>query len=238
MRSAFLALVVALGLAGCVVVPPPAPAPPVPPGAERADIEAAAERAATNFVTVVERVEPVAERECRARAPELDCDFQIFVDDRRGAPPNAFQTVDRRGRPAIVFTLPLIADAANQDELAFILGHEASHHILGHIPRARANAELGARVLGGIAEAAGQNRRAVEAAAQVGAEVGARRFAREFELEADELGTIIAFRAGYDPVRGAQFFARIPDPGDTFLATHPPNAARQDLVARTAAALR
>ena len=36
--------------------------------------------------------------------------------------------------------------------------------------------------------------------------------------------------AGYDPVRGAAYFTRIPDPGNKFLGTHPPNASRIETV--------
>ena len=57
------------------------------------------------------------------------------------------------------------------------------------------------------------------------------------ELEADALGTIIAHEAGFDPLRGAAFFERIPDPGNQFLGTHPPNAARIETVRRVAASL-
>lgn len=241
MRLSCLLVAVALALAGCAV---PAPPPQAPPAGspelsqdERQRLRGDARRAAEDFVTVVQRVEPVAERVCRAETDGIDCDLQIYVDDRPGVPPNAFQTLDPQGRPAIVFTLALIADARNQDELAFILGHEAAHHIAGHIPRARASAEIGALVLGGLAEAAGQGRRGVDTAAQLGAELGARRYAKEFELEADALGTVIAHGAGYDPLRGARFFARIPDPGDRFLGTHPPNDERLATVARVAAAL-
>ena len=60
---------------------------------------------------------------------------------------------------------------------------------------------------------------------------------KEFELEADALGTIITSRAGYQPVVGAQFFNRIPDPGNRFLGTHPPNSQRIATVERTAAGL-
>ena len=54
---------------------------------------------------------------------------------------------------------------------------------------------------------------------------------------ADKLGTIITHKAGYNPVRGAEFFTRIADPGNRFLGTHPPNAARIDTVRQTAATL-
>lgn len=190
-----------------------------------------------SFLKVVQTVEPVAERECRARTSGMNCDFTILVDDRAGQPSNAFQTLDRQGRPLVVFTVALIADARNQDELAFVLGHEAAHHIAGHIERQQKNAAAGAIVFGGLAALSGADPLGVQRARQVGAEVGARQYSKDFELEADALGTIITARAGYNPLRGAAFFSRIPDPGDKFLGTHPPNAARIDMVRRTAAGL-
>jgi len=77
----------------------------------------------------------------------------------------------------------------------------------------------------------------VRSAQELGAAVGARTYSKEFELEADRLGTIITKRAGYDPLRGAEFFTRIPDPGNRFLGTHPPNAQRIQTVRETAARL-
>lgn len=186
----------------------------------------------SRFRQVVARVEPEAERYCRAQLAQGNCDFNIVVDDRPGLPANAFQTLDRNGRPVIGFTLALIADAANADELAFVLSHEAAHHIAGHIPRQRQNASAGAILLGGLATIAGANASAVDAATNLGASVGARSYSKDFELEADALGTVIAKRSGYNPVRGAEYFNRIPDPGDRFLGTHPPNAQRIETVRR------
>ena len=157
--------------------------------------------------------------------------------DDASAPANAFQTLNRAGRPQIVFTLALIADARNGDELAFVLGHEAAHHIAGHLPQTRSNARAGGLILGGLIGLSGGDPASVELALQLGAELGARAYSKDFELQADRLGTIIAARAGYDPVRGAAFFSRIPDPGDRFLGTHPPNAERQQVVRETAAGL-
>ena len=167
----------------------------------------------------------------------MNCNFNIVVDDRPGQPANAFQTLDKNGRPIVAFTLALIAEARNEDELAFVLGHETAHHIAGHISRQQQNAVAGAVVAGGLAVLLGGDSSAIEAAQRTGAQVGARSYSKNFELEADALGTVITARAGYDPVRGAQFFARIPDPGDRFLGTHPPNASRLDTVRRTAAGL-
>ncbi|WP_299283690.1 M48 family metallopeptidase [uncultured Tateyamaria sp.] len=189
------------------------------------------------FSTVVTRVEPVAERECRRRTSNVSCDFRILVDDRPNQPPNAFQTLDENNRPIIVFTLALLNEARNADEIAFVLGHEAAHHVQGHIARQKQNAAAGAVIFAGLATLTGGDQGAVESAQRIGAQVGARSYSKDFELEADALGTVITARAGYDPIAGAQFFNRIPDPGDRFLGTHPPNAQRIETVRRTAAGL-
>lgn len=195
-------------------------------------------RLAAQFEDVKRRIEPVAERECRSRQPNLNCDFNIVVDTRPNQPPNAFQTVDRNGRPILAMTVGLIARARNDDELAFVLGHEAAHHIALHLIRQRQNATAGALVFGSLAQITGGGAQAIEAATQIGATVGARSYSKNFELEADALGTVITHKAGFNPVRGAEFFNRIPDPGDRFLGTHPPNADRIKTVRRVAADLR
>ena len=227
-------------LAACeVTTVGPGPSGPVGPAAapQSRTGSLSASQAARSFVNVVNTLEPVAERECRARTTGVNCNFNIVVDDRPGQPANAFQTLDKQGRPIVAFTLALIADARNEDELAFVLGHETAHHIAGHIGRQQQNAVAGAVVAGGLAVLLGGDSSAIEAAQRTGAQVGARSYSKNFELEADALGTVLTKRAGYDPVRGAQFFARIPDPGDRFLGTHPPNASRLDTVRRTAAGL-
>lgn len=225
---------VAYPAGGAVVSPTPLPVPAAP----AFDGVLPPEQAARNFVAVVNRVEPVAEAMCRERNPRSNCDFQIVVDDRPGQPPNAFQTLDRNGRPIVGFTLALIADARNADEIAFVVGHETAHHIAGHIPQVQRTAVTGAVLAGVLAQASGAPPDAVRAAQQMGANMGARTYAREFELEADALGAEIAFRSGFDPVRGSAFFDRLPDPGDEFLGSHPPNAQRKEIVRRVVAGLR
>lgn len=224
-------------LAACEVVPAQAPTLGQAAASAAPTISLSASQAARSFVRVVQTVEPVAERECRAQTSGVNCDFNIVVDDRPGQPANAFQTLDRQGRPVIAFTLALIADAQNEDELAFVLGHEAAHHIAGHIERQQQNAVAGAVIFAGLATLSGGDPSAVREAQQLGAQVGARSYSKNFELEADALGTVISKRAGYDPLRGAVFFTRIPDPGDKFLGTHPPNASRIEIVRRTVAGL-
>lgn len=234
----WIALALSVALAGCVTTtqapPPNKPAPTQTtqkkPAAKKRVIPTKAEM--QSFARVVRTMEPVAERECRRRSKGLNCDFKVVVDDRPGQPANAFQTLDKTGRPILAFNLAFIAAARNPDELAFVMGHEAAHHISGHIARQRQNAAAGAILLGGIAAITGAGSGTISTAQDIGASVGARTYSKDFELEADALGTIITKRGGYNPVRGAQFFTQIPDPGDRFLGTHPPNAKRMETVIR------
>ncbi len=234
----WLSLVALLAVAGCVEVVESGPVSrPAPQGVAKPAPSVPTRDKVQQFVTVVQRVEPVAERECRARTPGQNCDFRIVVDDRPGQPVNAYQTIDRNGQPIVAFTLAMIAEVRNPDELAFVMGHEAAHHIKGHIPRQQQNAAAGAILLGGLAAITGASQTVVDQAVDIGAGVGARSYSKSYELEADALGTVITHRAGYNPVRGAEFFTQIPDPGNRFLGTHPPNAQRLETVRRVAAGL-
>jgi Zn-dependent protease with chaperone function len=190
-----------------------------------------------DFSAVASRIEAMAETICRQKVRGRICDFTIAIDNRPDQPANAYQTLDNRGRPYIIFTTALIRDARNVDELAFVMGHEAAHHIAGHIPRRAGQAMEGAMLAGVLATVAGGSPDEVREARAVGADLAARQYSKEFELEADALGAEIAWRAGFDPLRGAAFFARLPDPGDRFLGSHPPNARRRAVVAQTVAAL-
>lgn len=234
----FLPFAMILALAACepVVVSDAPAVAPLQPAASAPPVSR--QQAINNFNIAVARIEPVAERLCQQRSPQQNCDFRIVVDDRPGQGVNAYQTLDRSGRPIIGFTVPMIEEARNQDEIAFVMAHEAAHHIEGHIARQQQNAALGAVLLGTLAGALGSSDAgALDTAQRLGASVGARTYSKEFELEADALGTRIAAAAGFDPLRGAEFFFRIPDPGDRFLGTHPPNAERLRTVRQVAASL-
>jgi Zn-dependent protease with chaperone function len=229
MRANLVAgLMAAVGLAGCV-----APMATTPYGGyeQTTDpIRPTPAPAQVSFNAVIQRVEPVATRYCRELGRAERCDFRIIIDDRPGQPVNAYQTLDQSGRPVLAFTQALIADARNSDELAFVIGHEAAHQILGHIPQQQQNAMTGALLAGVLATAAGVSAGDVQTAQQMGATVAARRYSKDYELQADALGAEIAFKAGFDPLRGTGFFDRLPDPGDKFLGTHPANADRKAVV--------
>ncbi|MBT8419074.1 MAG: M48 family metallopeptidase [Silicimonas sp.] len=223
-RAIFLSVVSALALAGCdiettsVSQPSSEPLPQVTRSGRPQSIN--------DFRAVVAQVEPVAERACRDMKPRSNCDFAIVVESDPRLPPNAYQTLDRSGRPVIGFTQALFKEMMNRDELAFALSHEAAHHIEGHIAQTQASAQTGAILGAVLGSVVGLDQSGVEVAQNIGGTVGARRFSKGFELEADALGARIARRAGYDPVRGVLYFQDASDPGDRFLGTHPPNADR------------
>jgi predicted Zn-dependent protease len=195
------------------------------------------EMAALSLGQVVARVEPVVRGKCRQRAVSR-CDFRILIDDRPNQPANAYQTLDANGRPILGFTVALLRNARNQDELAFVMGHEAAHHIAGHIPQAQQTALAGAVLAGVLAATAGASSVEIEKAQNVAANLAVSAYGKDFELEADALGAEIAYEAGFDPIRGSAFFDQLPDPSDRFLGTHPANGRRKAVVAQTVARLK
>lgn len=219
-----------LGLAACGVPVPMEQAPGRPAAGLQ---QTAPQRQSFGFSEVVNRVEPVAEQICRTETQGLNCDFLIGVDPDPNAPPNAYQSLTRAGRPVITFTRAMLGQIANADELAFVMAHEAAHHIEGHLARQQQNAVAGSVLLAGLATIAGGNAADISNAQDLGAIVGARSYSKEFELEADRLGTLITARAGYRPSLGVEFFYRLPDPGDRFLGTHPANPERVRVVRDT-----
>lgn len=217
--------------------PTPQPAPQTLPKVQPVTPAKSGPVTVESFAAIVRHVEPIAESECRARTSGANCDFKIVVDRNPKAPSNAYQSVDETGRPVLTFSVALLADVQNNDELAFILGHEAAHHIRGHLDRTHESAAIGGLLGGVLAAAVGADAATTETVQNLGATVGARRYSKSYELEADQLGTVIAHHAGYNPVLGAAFFTRIPDPGDQFLGSHPPNDQRIETVLRTMATL-
>lgn len=191
--------------------------------------------AVQRFRRVVARMEPVAERSCRQQVRAgVKCDFKVVLDMDPRQPSNAYQSQDRNGRPVLTFTVAILKEMINDDEVAFVFGHEAAHHISGHIKQTVGTATLGAIVGGGLAVLLGGGQAAVDLGTNLGGSVGARAYSKEHEIEADVLGARITATAGYNAVKGVAFFERIPDPGNRFLGTHPPNADRIAAVRRAA----
>ncbi len=207
-------------LAACDV---PAPEPQSPASAEQI-------ARSDSFGNIVERLAPVVQDTCEAAAVVSNCKIRLYVAETPEKDINAFQSIDRFGRPFVVITPQLIEAAQSEDEIALVLAHEAAHHILGHIDQQQQAAIVGAKLLGEAAAAEGASATEVREARRIGAFVGSRTFSQEFELEADALGALMLQDAGFDALNGAKFYDRIPDPGNHALNTHPANADRRAIV--------
>lgn len=215
------------------------------------------------YQRVVGAVEPVAEEVCREQHPELadsmECDFEIGLWPDASAPPNAFQTLDG-DRPVIAMTTSFLEVVRNDDELAFVIGHEAGHHISEHLVKKRQQQVAGAILMGVLAGAAYglagggsgyggslsyRDQQNIENMMTLGAAGGGAAYSQTYELEADHVGAYIAERAGYDPEAGVRIFARLgaddthtPPPGSaSFWSTHPNSPERIATVRRTVAEL-
>ena len=178
------------------------------------------------FVTAVRSMRSVLVETCLKLREDRNCDFVISVNLDPMGPPNAFQTVDEKDRPLLLFSITLIDDMKNADEIAFVIGHEGAHHILGHLEHQKKSAAGGATLFEVLAAALGGSTQSVGVASDIGAAAGARNYSKNYELEADQLGAQMTLSGGFDPVIGAAYFTRIPDPGNKFLGTHPPNRDR------------
>lgn len=203
-----------------------------------------ASAAEQRFRRVSPRIERAGAKYCvtlMADRNGFDCNVDLAID-REMTARNAYFTFDD-GDPIIRISLPLIQDSASDDEVAFVLGHEYGHLIGRHIEKQQQQALAGALILGVLAAAATADAGyydpgLVDASMDIGAAAGSMAYSQSFELEGDTLGTRITHAAGYDPVKGAMFFAR-PEQAKTvagklsFWGTHPPDEKRLATVLAT-----
>lgn len=114
---------------------------------------------------------------------------------------NAFVT---GGKYIYVYT-GLIKEAASDDELAFVLGHELGHSLLKHQYRQKEDVTTTIASLAVLA--AMLSKKHGEDYIDF-ANIAMASYNRVDEEEADALAVGITRRAGYDPLRGADFFSR------------------------------
>lgn len=114
----------------------------------------------------------------------------------------------------------------DQDEVAFILGHEMAHVIRGHAMN---------RIISNSAIAAASRAAPIRGALsgwlrKVGVQFLESAYSQDMEFEADELGVRLAAAAGYDPRAGIQLLSRLAKPDTTegrfdlsvYFSSHPP----------------
>lgn len=124
----------------------------------------------------------------------------------------------------------------NEDEIAFILGHEMAHIMRGHaMNRIVSNSAI--RIASRAASVRGLFSGWLR---RVGVQFLESAYSRDMESEADRLGTRLVMTAGYDPKGGVKLFTRLdklhsPN-GQTHLgkyfSSHPPFGVRIDHINR------
>ena len=124
-----------------------------------------------------------------------------------------------------------ITAAANEAQLAGVMGHEMSHVYMQHSAK-QAGKEETTSVIAGIAESvlgATKGGGLLEQIGQMGIQMGAQglmlKYSRSDESQADAVGTVILYKAGYNPQAMADFFKTLETQGGPtppqLLSDHP-----------------
>lgn len=121
---------------------------------------------------------------------------------------NAFVT---GGKYIYVFT-GLIKQVSSEDELAFVLSHELGHSLLKHNERRKEDITT---AISNIAVLVAMLSKKNRDNAMDFAKIAATSYSRGDEEEADAIAVAISRKAGYDPLRGADFFSRNKQQQDT-----------------------
>ena len=154
--------------------------------------------------------------------PQYNWPYQFHVIPQKEI--NAFALP---GGPIFV-NLGTILAADNEAELAGVMAHEMSHVYMQHsIKQMRKN--QGPSILAGLGQILGQMIGGVGGAvASIGAQLGAgvlsMKYSRADEAQADAVGAIIMYKAGYDARYLAKFFQKLEAEGGSgpqFMSDHP-----------------
>jgi len=142
----------------------------------------------------------------------------------------AAQEVNAAAFPGgVAVTYGLLNFIKDDDELGIVLGHELAHLIKGHILKSQ-----GLDLITAILAAALGKNVDIPQSGELGRLLGSAfsaGFSRDFEREADFLGTLLAYKAGFDIDKGIyvweRFAVELPQSLDTnFLAGHPTSSER------------
>jgi hypothetical protein len=136
------------------------------------------------------------------------------------------------GGPIFV-NLGTVQAADNEAELAGVLAHEMSHVYMQHSAKQAPKAAM-AQIIAGLAGAV-LGGSAVGNLARVGIQFGAgtmlMKYSRKDEAQADAVGAIIMYKAGYNPKAMADFFTKLEQKygngGPQLLSDHPNPGNRQ-----------
>lgn len=162
--------------------------------------------------------------------PEYSWPWQFHVVQESDI--NAFAVP---GGPLFV-NVGTITAADNEAQLAGVMAHEISHDYMMHVAK-DAGKEQWTQGLGALAGAIlGSRVPILGAAAQIGAGALSMKFSRKDESQADEVGAILMWKAGYNPQAMADFFQKLEQEGGAsgpqWLSDHPNPGNRQEAIAK------
>ena len=142
------------------------------------------------------------------------------------------------GGPMFV-NIGTITAAANEAELAGVMGHEMSHVYMQHSAKQASKAKT-TGMLAGLAEAAlgATVGGAVGELGAMGIQMGSQglmlKYSRSDEAQADAVGAIILYKAGYNPQALADFFKTLESQGGQtppqWLSDHPNPGNREEAI--------
>ena len=161
-------------------------------------------------------------------------ELQVFDDDSA----NAFALPGRK----IGVHTGLLDVAANQHQLATVIGHEIAHVLANHSGE-RVSSQMAAQGVAAIVAAAGDPTSPLNAIAQGALGLGVMKYSRTHESEADLFGLDLMARAGFDPRQSVPLWENMARASEgqrppEFLSTHPaPETRIRDLEARIPKAL-
>jgi Zn-dependent protease with chaperone function len=140
------------------------------------------------------------------------------------------------GGPIFV-NIGTITAADNEAELAGVLAHEMSHVYMQHSIKQMKKAQWTQGIAGVLGAVLGGVGGAVGTLGQLGAGIAGgvltMKYSRADEAQADAVGAIIMYKAGYDPHYMAQFFQKLASMGGSgpqFLSDHPNPGNREQAI--------
>jgi Zn-dependent protease with chaperone function len=136
----------------------------------------------------------------------------------------------------IFINLGTIQAAENEAELAGVMAHEMSHVYMQHSAKQAPKAET-AQIIAGLAGAVlggSAGGRLASMGIQFGAGTLLMKYSRHDEAEADAVGAVIMYKAGYNPQAMADFFTKLEQKygngGPQLLSDHPNPGNRQQAI--------
>ncbi len=191
----------------------------------REPVPVALTTAERRITEIEQRLQPTTRALCLdlGERASTDCRaWRIRVIDENQI--NAYAT----GTNDVVVHRGVIEYARNDHEIALVIAHELSHHLLNHLNESAARnilgSLIGAAVVTTIGGGSSQNQ---DAGAEVGRWIANLSFSRAQEKEADIMAGRLLFNAGYSLTRARSQFIQLARLGDrervrsTFLDTHP-----------------